>query len=114
MFVPQEQRQHGPGIKVGAIESTINAAEKTLRLNGWVNGHPRRTPCPQTCMGIALAMHNQTYDVDYFRVHDLMLQAAHIQTGKRWRDIPQYNDAKGRTVEDVWGVFQIARELAAR
>lgn len=109
MFLPQELR---PEIKVGVAESIIDATEQVIRSSGWANGNPRRMGCSQTCIGIALAMQARSYDVSYFRVHDLLLQAAQIQTGKRWRDVPEYNDDPARTLDDVWGLFKIARDLA--
>ena len=112
MFVPQEQRQHGPGVKVGAIETTINDTEELLRREGWVNGNPRRLGCSQSCVGIALATVTRKNLIEYYRVNDVILQAAHIQTGKYWGNIPDWNDAEGRTIEDVWDLLRIARELA--
>lgn len=105
MFLPQEIR---PEVKVGAVELALEAAERYLRANGWTNGHPIRTGSSQPCIGQALA---QGRTVEYFRLHDLVREAAQIQTGKCWRDVPDYNDAP-RTIEEVWGVFKIARDLA--
>ena len=111
MFIPQEQRQHGPDVKVGAIAAAINDTEEMLHRDGWVNGNPRRLGCSQQCVGIALATVSRKNRIEYYRVNAVLLQAAHIQTGKQWGNITVWNDAEGRTIEDVWDLFRIAREL---
>ena len=91
------------------ISTILNDIEADLHLNGWINAHPRRVGSNKLCLGIAAARNCR--DVEFWKVHALLLQAANIQTGKEWCDVAHYNDVSSRTFGDILGVLQIARQL---
>lgn len=107
MFVPQESRNNGPALKRGLISEVIDDATDLLRQQGWLPMNPVRAGKQGTCVGRALA--RATFGrIEYFKVHDAVLLAARDYTGHEWRDVPQFNDAAGRTVEDVFAVMALA------
>jgi hypothetical protein len=70
--------------------------------------NPNLSSKPGVCLGMALARASFG-GISYSAIiQPAVLQAAHIQTGKRWRDIPEYNDAPGRTFEEVLTVLEMA------
>lgn len=108
MFVPQENRQDGPRVGI----ATVCAEAADLLCNqGWLPMNPNRTSEPGLCAAVALVM-SCPLDGSYSNaIVPAVLMAAHIQTGKQWRDIPQYNDAPGRTFEEVLAVLDAASRL---
>lgn len=105
MFVPQEDRHHGP-----KVDDVLDVTAKILKAEGWVNANPVASGKRGNCLGMAIARAAFGH-TEYFKVHAKVLEAAMIQTGRRWRDVPQYNDAPGRTFADVLEVIRIARTL---
>lgn len=104
MFIPQEDRQDGPRIGIAIICADTAAL---LREVGWLPMNPIRAGKAGMCLGVALATvahHNWGYSA----IVPLVLQSAYIQTGKQWRDIPDYNDAPGRTFDEVLAVLSTA------
>src|SRR4051812_14571828 len=93
------------------MNSLINDIASDLQVKGWVNGNPVRIG-RGTCLGVSTAICVQgVKETSYWETEQLLLTAAHIQTGKRWRNIPAYNDHPGRTFPEVMGVLEIARSL---
>jgi hypothetical protein len=104
MFVPQEDRTTGPQVGIATVCADAAAL---LRKEGWLPMNPVRAGKPGFCLAVALATvahYNWGY---YSTIIPLILQAAYIQTGKQWRDIPQYNDAPGRTFEEILAVLDM-------
>jgi len=107
MFVPQENRNNGPALRRGLISDVIMDAADLLRQQGWLPMNPNMAGKPGMCIGIAVAR-AAFGKVQYHEAAEAVLLAAQIQTGRQWRDLPQYNDAPGRTVADVYAVMELA------
>jgi hypothetical protein len=71
------------------------------------------------CIGSAIATvvsknmlsWTREHNTSYHDVAEVMLAAMQKQTGQQWESMPGYNDAPGRTREEVRAVMRLAREL---
>lgn len=118
MFLPQEDRFDGPALKRNSVMQIIGEAETLLDREGWINRNPVGSGRNGYCIGSAIAtvvgkqmFWTRENNTNYHDVAEVMLAAMQKQTGKQWGSMPMYNDAPGRTREEVRAVMRMAREL---
>jgi len=119
MFLPQEDRFDGPALKRSSIVQIIDEVEGLLDKEGWINRNPVGSGRRGYCIGSAIATvvgrpdsWTREQSIKYSEVAEVMLAAMQTQTGRQWESMPRYNDAPGRTREDVRNVMKLAREIA--
>jgi hypothetical protein len=106
MFVPYESRRNGKRLQPGTIISeVIDEAIHIIKKDGWLPMNPVLAGKRGTCIAKAIAT-AAFGRIDYYKVHDTVRTSANAYTGHQWRDLPQFNDAPGRTVADVLEVLK--------
>lgn len=99
------------------MRQIFQEAAELLRQGGWQPMNPVLAGsgnCLATAVAVvALRAIYHSVPVPYHVVESIVLTAIQIQTARRWRSIPDYNDAPGRTLDEVLSVLQIAAELAS-
>jgi hypothetical protein len=119
MFLPQEDRFNGASdLKRISIMQVIGEAETLLDRVGWINRNPVGSGRTGYCLGSAIAtvvgrnmFWTRDNNTNYHDVAEVMLTAMQKQTGRQWGSMPEYNDAPGRTREDIRTVMKLAREM---
>ncbi len=110
MFVPQENRHDGPILKRDVISEVIYDTADLLLRDGWVNANPILYGGGRHCLAQALSL-SAIDKIDYWQVEAAVFSAIRELHGGQWRDIADWNDAPGRTFDDVMAALQLATQV---